>query len=161
MKKLLIVFIVLSFILSSCNFNESPKTELEKFEWLIGSWKNINEERELHETWIKVNDTLMSGKSYMLLLKDTVFSETILIQSIGNDIYYVPTVIDQNHGKAIPFKLISVSNGEFIFENEKHDFPQRISYSNPKQDSLHAYVEGEENGQFQRSDFFLKKYREN
>jgi len=157
MKKLLLSIAGILLFLSSCNLDKPKQSELEKLDWLIGSWSNINEDRELYETWIKVNDTLMSGKSYMLLLKDTVFSETILIQSIGNDIYYIPTVSDQNQGNAISFKLVSVSNMEFIFENKEHDFPQRIVYSYFKPDSLYAYVEGEENGQYHKIEFFLKK----
>ncbi len=161
MKWLFIVFFGIVIFFNSCNSDEPRKTELEKLDWLLGSWSNITEERELYETWTKVNDTLFSGKSFMLLYQDTVFSETILIQSIGEDIFYIPTVSDQNQGKAIPFKLVLWLNSEFFFENEEHDFPQRIVYTNPQPDSLYAYVEGEENGQYHKLEFFLKKCKEN
>jgi Domain of unknown function (DUF6265) len=161
MKNLSIVFISITFLLSSCNSDEPRKTELEKLEWLIGSWSNITEERELHEIWTKVNDTLYSGKSFMIAYQDTVFNETILIQCIGNDVFYIPTVSDQNEGEAIPFKLVLWLNNEFYFENKEHDFPQRICYSNLQSDSLYAYVEGVENGQYHKIEFFLKKQEEN
>lgn len=161
MKKLFVLIAGISFFLSSCISNEPKESELEKFDWLLGSWSDITEERELYENWTKVNDTLFEGKSFMLLYQDTVFIETILIQSIGDDIFYTPAVSDQNEGKAIPFKLVLWLNGEFFFENKEHDFPQRIVYTNPQSDSLYAYIEGEENGQYHKIEFFLKKSKEN
>jgi hypothetical protein len=157
MKKILVIVIGITLFLSSCKFDEPKNSDLNKLEWLLGSWSNINEDRELYEVWTRVNDTLYSGKSFMIAYQDTVFIETILIQSIGDDIFYIPTVSDQNQGKPIPFKLVSFLNNEFIFENKEHDFPQRICYSNPQSDSLYAYVEGEENGQYHKFEFFLKK----
>lgn len=160
MKKTLIFILAILVFLAACNVDRKNKSELEKFDWLLGSWSDITEERELYEIWTKVNDTLYSGRSFMLAYQDTVFNEKILIQSIGDEVFYIPAVSDQNEGKAIPFKLVLWLNGEFFFENLEHDFPQRIVYSNPKSDSLYAYIEGEENGQYYKSEFFLRKHKE-
>ncbi|MES2427291.1 MAG: DUF6265 family protein [Bacteroidota bacterium] len=75
----------------------------------------------------------------------------------GNDIYYVPTVTGQNAGKEVLFELTSTTNGEYIFTNPEHDFPQRVVYQFITADSLHAYVDGQYNGKFVKQDFHYKR----
>jgi hypothetical protein len=93
----------------------------------------------------------------LLINRNTVFFETILIRQTDNKLFYITTVTDQNNGKSIGFKLISNSNGIIIFENKEPDFPQRIVYTNPKADSLNAYIEGSQDGEYRKSEFaFIK-----
>jgi len=101
--------------------------------------------------------------SFMIKDGDTLFSETIELRQSGDDLFYIPAVSDQNSGRPIPFKLITVQNGEFIFENKEHDFPQQIIYSHTQPDLLVAKIQGEEDGipraivfRMERSDGVLK-----
>lgn len=153
-------------MLCSCNIKNNNQTadsdssqqnKLDQFKWIIGSWQNISSDGELYEIWTKTNDSLYSGYGFMLLNNDTVFSEKISLQLKGNDLLYIPTVKNQNNGEPVSFKLVSDINGEFVFENKEHDFPQRIIYSNPNPDSLYARVEGDQQGKFHKEEFPMSR----
>jgi hypothetical protein len=154
-----IFFIIsLCFILGACSVNNKEhRNEIDNLEWLIGNWENISVESEFYEIWSKQNDTVFCGESYLLINKDTVFSEIMLLEQKGIDLLLTPTTNDQNDGNPITFKLISSLNGEFVFENKEHDFPQRIVYTNPKPDSIFAYIEGTKDGEYRKTDFSFKK----
>ena len=162
----IILFISMIIILfMSCSYRsntENPSTELkikamERFNWLPGSWSSINSESQLYEIWTKENDTVLSGKSYVLVNNDTAFSETLRLEFIGQDLFYIPTIKDENNDQPVSFKLISDTNGEFIFENNEHDFPQRIIYKNSEPGILNARIEGLTEGKFQKEEFVFKK----
>jgi hypothetical protein len=46
--------------------------------------------------------------------------------------------------------------GPWVFENNAHDFPKRIVYSLPSLDSLHAWIEGDDN----RVDFKMTRRKQ-
>jgi hypothetical protein len=163
MKNLSFLFSVL--ILTCCRNtngklsedNVSPGITLKHLAWLNGTWKSVVKNEISYEIWQKQNDTLMTGRGFTMVNKDTVFSEKLLLVQRGNDIFYIPSVKDQNEGKAVEFKFMEFNKGEFNFVNNKHDFPQRIIYKNPQPDFLCARIEGTDNGKFKKIDFnFLK-----
>ena len=156
-KAIVIAVLTLSFV--SCQVKEHQELKLSSLEWLLGSWENISEENEFYEIWSKVNDSIFYGESYLLIKNDTIFFETMLLEQKGRDLILTPTTTDQNGSHSIKFKLIT-SNKEFVFENKEHDFPQRIVYTNPTSDSLYAYIEGEENGKYRKSEFPFKKSKQ-
>lgn len=163
--KRLAYFPVILFVITSCGNpaknerDESVQTllhpSMERLEWLIGTWKIITPEGQLYEVWTKNNDSLFTGKTCMIINNDTGFTEEITLKMSGNEIFYIPVVNGQNQNQPVSFKLSSDLNGEFIFENPQHDFPQRIIYRNPKPDSLHARIEGNYNGEFRKEEFTL------
>lgn len=165
MYKLTICVLLLSVI--SCNsssvkenkMNESTTvlSKIKQMEWVIGKWENITGEGELYEIWAKTNDTIYSGRSFMIANNDTVFSEKISLELKNNELFYIPTIGNQNNAQPITFKLVGIENNEIIFENMEHDFPQRVIYANPKPDSLYARIEGNENGKFRKEEFFMKR----
>lgn len=160
----------LLLLIISCNsstikeneMNESTAvvSKIRQMEWVIGKWENISAEGSLYEIWTKTNDTVYSGRSFMIVNNDTVFSERISLELKKNELFYIPTVSDQNDSQPITFKFVSSENNEIIFENKEHDFPQRIIYTNPKPDSLYARVEGNDNGKFRKEEFFMQRSRQ-
>ena len=130
---------------------------MKHLEWMIGSWSNISSKGQLYENWIKTNDSVYTGKSFMVVKNDTVFSEMISLENRNGEIFYIPTVKNENNGQAVLFKLITSHNNEVVFENKAHDFPQRILYKNPVKDSLYARVEGMDKGVFTEEEFFMKR----
>jgi len=131
---------------------------LNQLSWLIGDWANLSEEGNFYESWTRTNDSVFTAYSYMTISGDTVFSESISLMSKGEGVFYIVSVPDQNEGQPVSFKLVSEANGEFVFENKTHDFPQRIIYKNPVPDSLHARIEGQINGKFSMQEFPMKRY---
>lgn len=130
---------------------------LNQFNWLIGNWANHSDEGNFYENWTRVNDSLFAASSCMTISGDTVFSESVSLTGKGEDLFYIVSVPDQNEGQPVSFKLVSGENGEFVFENKTHDFPQRIIYKNPAPDSLHARIEGLINGKFSMQEFPMKR----
>lgn len=120
--------------------------DIEKAGWLIGSWQNVSENEISTEIWEKKNDSVFIAKSFVLVNKDTVFSETISIERHGRSLFYIPTVKEQNQGQAVEFLMIECLNNKLVFENLKHDFPQKISYTKITHDSIVAEISGIEEG---------------
>ena len=54
------------------------------------------------------------------------------------------------------FRLVEVSGQRAVFENPGHDFPQRIIYRR-EGDTLHARIEGNQNGELRYSEWQWKK----
>ena len=77
-----------------------------------------------------------------------------------NDVLFEVKVPDQNNAQPVTFRLIPSEKGVFTFENKAHDFPQRITYSNPVKDSIHAWIEGMVDGKPKRVDFLYKRVNE-
>ena len=86
-----------------------------------------------------------------------VFAETMALEKKGEDLVLTVATANQNDAKPITFKMISLEKEKVTFENKSHDFPQRIVYTNPVKDSLHAWIEGEVEGELKKVDFQFSK----
>ena len=148
--KYFMVLAIASVIVSCSNSSNTITTdntingfnELEKANWLIGEWENNSPEGNATEVWEKKNDSTFAGKSYFIIGKDTVSSETISLEQNGKELFYIPTVKGQNNAQPVKFTLASSTNKQLVFENPKHDYPQKISYIQITNDSLLAEISG-------------------
>jgi len=133
----------------------SPRTytQLQKAAWLAGTWENATPEGTLTESWSWQNDSVMSGASYFINGKDTFSSETIRLEQSGTEVYYIPTVKDQNAGKPVKFRLTSSTDKMLVFENPEHDFPKKITYNHVNDSSLVAEISGTVNGELHAEQF--------
>lgn len=153
--------ITTSALLSSCDmFQKEDGTHATKatskpipvsasindLKWLVGSWESVSLEEKSFENWKEVSETTLLGESGTIKGSDTVISETISIEQRGNELFYIPTVKDQNNGEPVSFKLSQASNGTFVFENAAHDFPQKITYTQKAPNILLAKISGKLNG---------------
>jgi hypothetical protein len=145
----LILFISLTGFLFSCGDSDKQETgsvaktryeELEKTNWLLAVCQNNSPEGITTETWEKKNDSVYTGISYFVIGKDTVSYETINLEQTGKDLFYIPTVKDQNNGQPVKFILTSSAANQLVFENPAHDFPQMISYTRITDDSIVAEI---------------------
>ncbi|MBK9255184.1 MAG: hypothetical protein IPM42_06810 [Saprospiraceae bacterium] len=94
-------------------------------DFLQGTWKTEN--KDIYEHWDLMNDHTLKGFSYNI--KNGVMnpSEYLEIHQKENGIFYTASVLRQNQGKGIDFKLTR-SDSLFTFENPNHDFPKIIIY---------------------------------
>jgi hypothetical protein len=157
MKNVIVIVVCVLFI--SCqNKSEKNFEQLEKMNWLIGNWENKMDDGILSETWKKENDSTFSGKSYFIVnSKDTVHSETIILTQLNNQLIYSPTVKGQNNDESVDFKLSSESEDTFVFENPKHDYPQKIVYKKVTKNSLVATISGMQQGKQSTESYPMKK----
>ena len=111
--------------------------------WLQGTWKREGRTGPVFEQWTKVSKHTFEGVGFRISEGDTTFMEFIRLEQFGDEIFYTPKVSHNRY--PVPFKLESVDEKGFKFENSEHDFPQRISYKQEK-DTFHVRVEGSQNG---------------
>jgi hypothetical protein len=147
------IFVTLLFALGL--FSCQPAAS--EMDWLVGSWQHTTAAMDFHENWSKIDTQHYRGESYILVKKDTVFYEQIdLVQTkMGWD--YSVAVRNQNKEQAVTFSSIEMTNDTFVFENKKHDYPNRIVYKKIREDSLVATIFGTQKGKPVSEDFQMKK----
>lgn len=155
MKKKTVIAIVT--VIAFCSWTAQQKSGIKKAEWLIGTWENKTQRGSIYETWTKINDHELHGKSYILKEKDTIIFETIRLVQEPGGLVYIPTVKNQNNNSPVRFTSKTISDNSIVFENLKHDFPQIISYTKVSSDSLVAEISGTKNGQERKQVFPMKR----
>ncbi|HJQ35741.1 MAG TPA: DUF6265 family protein [Thermoanaerobaculia bacterium] len=88
--------------------------------WMAGSWRAGNVE----EHWTAADGRMMIGMSKTAGEKKTAF-EFLRIAEVDGKLAYIAM---PQGGTATVFPLKSSEASKVVFENLKHDFPQRILY---------------------------------
>ena len=157
--------ILIIFLFLSCRTdyeyrrNNIKSVSLNDMRWLIGNWEMNIEGSKLYENWEK-SDKKYSGKSFMTLETDTLFSESISLEIKENILCYVVLVKNQNNNQSVVFKFKEFIYNEFRFENLEHDYPQRIVYKKINSNKLYARIEGNNNGKVQQYSFLFTKLKQ-
>lgn len=143
------ILFTLCFIISINNYSQRIST----FQWMVGTWKISTPQGSILEIWQAKDDSTLQGRTlFVKTTGDSVLQETIELAYRNGDWYYSPTVMNQNGGNAVSFKVIFMRGTEFVSENPTHDFPQRIAYRRIKQ-SMYASIEGKRNGKYSKQNF--------
>lgn len=161
-KYILLVF--LPILIYSCENKTKNKSsesavstkrfeKIEQLEWLLGTWTNESGKEFSQETWSKENDSTFTAFSFTQVEGETVFAETMALEQKGERLLLTVAAVNESGTSPVTFRFISSEKDQFTFENKSHDFPQEITYSNPAKDSLHAWIEGTENGENKKVDF--------
>ena len=151
-------------IVAFCCFSFMPKSApgpskatLQDIIWLLGTWENKTAKGSTFENWIKTTNSRFSGKSYALNGGDTMVFEQLELIEKDDNLFYIPTVKNQNNAQPVAFALKSATDKMVVFENATHDFPQLISYTKINNDSLVAEISGTKNGKSRRAQFPMKR----
>ncbi len=120
--------------------------------FLNGTWKM--EDKEVYEHWDLMNENSLKGISYANRNGVIVIMEYLEISNIQKEVLYSATVVDQNNGDPIYFKLIQ-SDSLFVFVSPYHDFPQKIVYQKIDEQKIFVQVLGKKEEGF--SYFLIKK----
>jgi hypothetical protein len=153
-KTILSLLIILSF--ASCQKSKEA-SKIVVANWLLGNWENKSADGDLLETWTKVNDSIYDGESYFIKGKDTLHFEKIQMKQKGENLFYIATVKGQNNDKPVTFKHNDTIEKQLVFENPKHDFPQKIVYSKITKDSIIIQISGIQQGKPSSERFSMKK----
>jgi hypothetical protein len=162
MKKLMLIG-CMCVVFAACKKTETtekaPRT-IEKVAWLSGNWGVTTAEGSLTENWVKVNDSVYHGESYFVTPKnDTVFAETVVLDEVDGKMAYTVSVTGQNDEKPVRFDLTKITDTEITFEAPKHDYPNKIVYTQVKPDSLVAIIYGKQKGEDKSETFAMKKIK--
>ena len=155
MKKVIVLLVVSSMLLSAWTFQKPGK--LTQVDWLIGTWENKTKRGSIYERWEQAGANEFVAKSFKIESGDTILFETIRLVEEGKDLFYIPTVSDQNSEQPVKFRAVLFSAKEMKFENKSHDFPQFIEYKLIRKDSLVAQISGMRDGQMRGSRFPMKR----
>ncbi|MCU0393686.1 MAG: DUF6265 family protein [Thermoflexibacter sp.] len=158
--KSLISLGIVALLFACATFKPSDKFDkIEKASWLLGKWANANPKRTLLEVWQKENDSTYTSQGYMIRNQDTTQTESISLEQRANQLFYVPTVKGQNNNAPVRFTLTQQTESQVVFENPKHDFPQKITYTLIHKDSLFAEVSGKIQGAERSQKFPMKRIK--
>lgn len=157
MKKKLSVACMALIVLCACE-SRNPG-DMEKINWLLGTWASETPEGYVYETWSRNGETEFAGKSYSVNEQDTTVYETIRLVKEESGLSYIPTIKDENNGMPVRFACTTVSETRIVFENPQHDFPQIISYTLVNNDSLVAEIAGTPEGKVEKQTFAMKRVR--
>ena len=124
-----------------------------------GTWEMKTKKGAICERWQMINDNEIHGQGFKVIGHDTTLLEQVRLIRKNNEVYYIPTVSNQNGGQAVSFKLTEVKGRQFTFSNPAHDYPQFVVYDILSPDSLHAWTDGKNNGKALKVDFYYRRVR--
>jgi hypothetical protein len=133
----------------------SQKSGVDQLDWMSGCWSSDDGKQQVEECWMKPAGQSMLGTSRTVAGGKTVFTEHIQIREKDSQLAYIVSI--GMGAKPVVFKQIKSADGEVIFENPEHDFPQRIIYRRESADKLFARIEGKEKGVDKGMDFRYKR----
>lgn len=117
--------------------------DVAKLGWMAGTWTSDAEGVVTRETWLAPLGGVMAGVTQTNRGRRPVDVEFATISAEPEGVTFVARVRNQ---PPTPFVLKPGADGEAVFENLKHDFPQRVIYRRCGED-LCARIEGEVKGQ--------------
>ena len=138
LKITVIVLIALSFTM--CNTKQNEKAE--NFDWLLGKWQRINEEKgkTTFENWEKINNSEYSGIGFTIQNSDTISQEQMkIIEADGKWNLLVKPLEEKEF---IRFEMSEIQKDKFEFKNDTLDFPKLIKYWKDG-DKINALVSGD------------------
>lgn len=164
MKKIIPILILILSLTSCKKHDTNGKVivyeELYKANWLLGNWEKTDSLGTLLEIWKTQNDSTMSGQSYYIInKKDTIHKETIELLQNGKLLVYSTTITGENNDEPVAFQLTKDEDSLLVFENPKHDYPQKITYQLKKDKSILATVSGKQNGKMSSESYPMKKVK--
>jgi Domain of unknown function (DUF6265) len=131
---------VLLFVLGGFIHAQDAKSSVKGLSWMSGCWE-VNDGRSITtERWAKPTGNLMIGTSQTVRNEKTVSFEFLRIVNNGQGLVYIAKPSSAQSETA--FTFAKRGEKEIMFENLKHDFPQRIIYRQTSADSLFARIEG-------------------
>jgi hypothetical protein len=131
---------------------------VEQANWFLGSWQNKTSDGDFTEIWKQKNDSIYLGVSYVIVKTDTVFNETISLEKKNKKWNYCVSVKNQNNEQPVSFEMTNMTPSQLVFENAKHDFPSKITYTKITQDSMVAKISGILKGKEQTEYFPMKRF---
>jgi Domain of unknown function (DUF6265) len=136
--------LVVVLVLGGSSRSVAAPPELSSLSWLAGSWEGKDTSgMEMEEVWTTAKGGTMLGLHRDVKDGRLASFEFLRIESGAEGLVYLA----QPRGKpATPFPFKEGAAKKVVFENPKHDFPQRILYWMTDDGALHARVEGMQGG---------------
>ncbi len=120
-----IVMLAFAFALASGSV-AAQQVAISELIFMSGCWKTApGVSPEYRECYTVPKAGMIQGSSQTVKDGKTTFFEFATIVEEGGKIAYTPFL---KGVRSVDFPLVKSTSGEVVFENLKHDFPQRIIY---------------------------------
>lgn len=129
--------------------------KVEALGWLAGCWAVVDAEPGTGEVWMPPAAGTLVGVSRTVRGGRTVGWELMRIHETAAGGLELVAQPSQQEGGAFP--LVRLGEQEAIFENPRHDFPQRILYRLGEDGLLRARIEGRIDGKELAVDFPMRR----
>ena len=153
------IFHALGFLFFMCSASGVKQTsKLETLHWIIGDWQMQTKNGQMVESWEIKNDSTFIGKSFMQKSDGSKhILENIELAYRMKEVFYIPTVENQNNRQPVKFKLLAYNENSFSAVNNEHDYPKKISYRLNGNDSLHAKIDDGKDVPVKFSNFYFTR----
>ena len=143
--------VAILLIASSAGVSQTP-TKLSDLKWMAGCWEGNDEKSRMviSEMWMKPSGNAMMGVGRTMKSEKLADFEFLRIVEDANGLAYISR--PSANKEDTTFKMLRSSADEIVFENARHDFPQRIIYKRNGQ-NMTARIEGTKNGKLRGTDF--------
>jgi hypothetical protein len=111
--------------------------------WLTGTWVVESERERVTESWVGPGNGLMVAANLTTRTNNRKTFEFIRIAETADGFSYFAS---PGGGTPVEFRLKESGDRKVVFENTKHDFPQRIMYWRDGE-ALVARIEGQMKGE--------------
>ena len=102
----------------------SPSTQVARLSWITGTWSETKGEVTTKETW-QASDGALVGVGETLRAGKPPHVERMRITAEAAGATFTAMIPGQ---PPTPFLLLPGGEGQAVFENKAHDFPQRVIY---------------------------------
>ncbi len=164
MKKYILLLLIITTIVSCKKYDQNGREiidydELEKANWLLGTWEMKTPNGNLKEIWTVKNDSTFLGQSYFINKKDTIHDETIDLVEDKGVLLYIANIKGENQNLATTFNFKETEEKELQFENPKHDYPNKIFYKLKDSLNLDISISGKQLGKLSLETFEMVKVK--
>ncbi|MGH9674877.1 MAG: DUF6265 family protein [Bryobacteraceae bacterium] len=131
--------------------------EIKSLGFLAGCWEGRFGPVVMEEQWMKPAGGTMLGIGRVVKGDRAVHTEFLRLVEKEGKIAYIAHP-SQNAAPTV-FPLTKLTETEVVFENPKHDFPQRISYTRQPNGDVLAQIDGVQNGKPRVEKFPYKRVK--
>jgi hypothetical protein len=115
---------------------QPPAADVAFTERLVGVWEGPLGDARYRETWHQHDATTFNGIAQVIANGQVVNEEQMRLMYFAGEWLFIASTGGQ---RITSFVRVAVRDGEWVFENREHDFPQRIGYR-VQGDTLSAYI---------------------
>lgn len=112
---------------------------MERLGWLAGSWREAKDARETEEFWLPPKGGVMLGVNRTTRAGRAAQFEFLRIAKTERGVSYFAM---PGGDPATEFRMVACEVNRVVFENEHHDFPNRVIYWLHANGDLGARIEG-------------------
>jgi hypothetical protein len=134
--------------------NEAVSTPIQILSRMAGCWRQeTSTSATIDEMWMAPAGGVMLGTSRTVARSRAVEYEFMRIRADNSGVTFFAQLPDQPE---TAFRMVTIDAQTVVFENLKHDFPQRVIYRIAR-DTLTGRIEGTQNGKERSVDYPMRR----